>query len=663
MRRAIFITLNETNLNEAPVNTVPGTQTADEDTPLFITGLSIADDATAGSMTVTLNVTNGSINTIIVVGGATTVGDSTDTVILTGTIAEINITLGAGVLYSPIEHFSGTATFSVTTNDNGNTGSGGPLADFDTFIINVTPIADAPSIAPSEIFAVTNDNTAGGTGFTTANNSIAAIEAALGVNPGFLDDRYTPPPNVPLGTNDTGAVALINGNSDGSGVTSYTRTLTAGSAASFAWTFTNTEQDNFINQGYNDLLVLVVTDSAGSVVYGAGALDAIWSSEQSGGGNVTDNGNEVFTNTTGVDDTFTFSWVVVNGRDGTVDSSMTVAAPTITGTAYGTPIDLPISSNLVDADGSETLSNVTIAGLTGGAILNQGTFLAGTWTLTQAELAGLQILTPVGFAATLILTVSATTTDGLSMATTDQTVTVTVDSTVNNITGTAIADTLAGSALNDNMMGLGGADILNGNAGNDIIDGGAGNDIALLGGAGNDLIYGGAGNDAIGGGGNADTLYGDAGADSIIGGGGNDLIYGGADGGDMLTGNAGVDTFAWNLADAGPAGTPVSDTITDFNFGGTDDKLDLRDLLIGELGATAAVLDNYLHFELVGADTVLHVSSAGGFGDNNNIGGGAPVPGSETQTIVFTGVDLTSGFTTDQQLIQDLLTNKQIITD
>ncbi len=79
------------------------------------------------------------------VGGATTVGDSTDTVILTGTIAEINITLGAGVLYSPIEHFSGTATFSVTTNDNGNTGSGGPLADFDTFIINVTPIADAPS--------------------------------------------------------------------------------------------------------------------------------------------------------------------------------------------------------------------------------------------------------------------------------------------------------------------------------------------------------------------------------------------------------------------------------------------------------------------------------------------------------------------------------------
>ncbi|MFW5440402.1 MAG: beta strand repeat-containing protein, partial [Methylophilaceae bacterium] len=653
---AANITLNETGVNEAPVNTVPGAFTVNEDTPLSITGLSIADvDAAAGSVTVTLGITNG---TLTVTGGAATiVGSGTSSVTLTGTVADINATLASNVTYVQTEHFSGTSTLSMTTNDNGNSGAGGALADFDTVTINVVAVADAPSIAPTAISAVTNDNTSNATGNTNANNSIATIEGLLGVTAGFLDNRYDPPTNIPLGTNDPGTVSVANGTSDGSDVTSYTRTLTNGSSASFVWSFSSIETDNFTNQGYNDLLVLIVTDSAGNVVYGTGSGDAIMSSEEAGGGTVTVNGTEVFT--AAADDTYTFSWVVVNGRDGTVDSSMTVNAPTITGTGYGTPIDLPISSNLVDADGSETLSNVTITGLTGGTILNQGTFAAGTWTLTQAELAGLQILTPVGFAGVMNLTVSATTTDGIDTATTNQAVTVTVSNTTNDVTGNAGNNTLNGAGTNDNIAGLDGNDTLNGNGGNDILDGGAGNDVALNGGAGNDIIYGGAGNDGISGGADADTIYGDAGVDTINGDAGDDLIYGGA-GADALTGGAGADTFAWDLADAGAPGTPVSDSIADF---GATDKLDLRDLLTGELGATAADLDNYLHFEFSGGDTTLHISSAGGFGDGNNVGGGAPVPASETQEIVFTGVDLTTGFTTDQQLIQDLLTNQQLITD
>jgi hypothetical protein len=178
-------------------------------------------------------------------------------------------------------------------------------------------------------------------------------------------------------------------------------------------------------------------------------------------------------------------------------------------------------------------------------------------------------------------------------------------------------------------------------------------------------VLGTAGGDLLNGTPDSDNIQGYAGVDTLDGDEGDDILYGGA-GADILTGGAGADTFAWRLVDAGAPGTPESDTITDFSISSRvagGDVLDLRDLLTGELGATAADLDNYLHFEFSGADTILHISSAGGFGDDNFIGGAAPVPASETQQIVFTGVDLTVGLITDQQLIQSLLTDQKLLTD
>jgi Ca2+-binding RTX toxin-like protein len=165
----------------------------------------------------------------------------------------------------------------------------------------------------------------------------------------------------------------------------------------------------------------------------------------------------------------------------------------------------------------------------------------------------------------------------------------------------------------------------------------------------NDIITGSAGRDMI---------HGGDGADAIAGGAGADLIEGGR-GSDTLTGNAGADTFKWNLADAGPAGTPVSDTITDFNsaaYASGGDRLDLRDLLQGE-GVTASALDAYLHFEKVGSDTVVHISSAGGQAGNWGANDRATVD----QTITLTGVDLVGAGNTDQQIIQDLLTKGKLI--
>jgi Ca2+-binding RTX toxin-like protein len=86
---------------------------------------------------------------------------------------------------------------------------------------------------------------------------------------------------------------------------------------------------------------------------------------------------------------------------------------------------------------------------------------------------------------------------------------------IEQVIGTAFADSIQGSDWDDGISG---------GAGNDFIDGGKGND-ALTGGEGDDSIIGGEGNDALTGGEGDDSLVGGAGNDSLIGGAGNDVYY------------------------------------------------------------------------------------------------------------------------------------------
>jgi Ca2+-binding RTX toxin-like protein len=150
------------------------------------------------------------------------------------------------------------------------------------------------------------------------------------------------------------------------------------------------------------------------------------------------------------------------------------------------------------------------------------------------------------------------------------------------------------------------------------------------------------------------TIIGTVGDDVLLGGSSADVISGGA-GNDTLAGGLGSDVFHWSLADAGTAGTPAVDVITDFNTAANTDKLDLRDLLTGE-AHTAASLDNFLHFEKSGSDTIVHVSSNGGFSSGYN-------SANEVQTITLQGVDLVGGFTSDLDVIQNLINNQKLITD
>ena len=77
-----------------------------------------------------------------------------------------------------------------------------------------------------------------------------------------------------------------------------------------------------------------------------------------------------------------------------------------------TPIPLDIDVALTDVDGSETITDITIAGVPAGAVLSAGTDNGnGTWTLTEAQLTGLTITPPPDSEDDFTLTVSATSTE------------------------------------------------------------------------------------------------------------------------------------------------------------------------------------------------------------------------------------------------------------
>ncbi|WP_259732362.1 DUF4347 domain-containing protein, partial [Synechocystis sp. CS-94] len=139
----ITSTVNVTAVNDAPVNTLPATFSVNEDTNLTLTGLSISDvDAGTGDVTVTLSVNSGTLSASS--SGNVTVNNSgTSSIVLTGTVANINTFLtGFAPVFAPSANFNGAVTLTMVTNDGGNTG-GAALSDTDTSTITVNSVNDA----------------------------------------------------------------------------------------------------------------------------------------------------------------------------------------------------------------------------------------------------------------------------------------------------------------------------------------------------------------------------------------------------------------------------------------------------------------------------------------------------------------------------------------
>lgn len=141
------VTLTVTAVNDAPVNSLPAAQSVDQDSSLvFNSGngnlISISDvDAGANSVEVTLSVTNGLLTLAGIVGLSFTTGDGTAdaSMVFTGNITDINNALSS-LMFSPTSGYNGAAVLSITTSDQGNSGSGGTQTDTDTLNITVNSL-------------------------------------------------------------------------------------------------------------------------------------------------------------------------------------------------------------------------------------------------------------------------------------------------------------------------------------------------------------------------------------------------------------------------------------------------------------------------------------------------------------------------------------------
>ncbi|HEX9985260.1 MAG TPA: cadherin domain-containing protein, partial [Thermoanaerobaculia bacterium] len=142
------VQISVNSVNDAPVNTVPGAQVTNEDTPVTINGISIADveaGAGLGTVQVTLATVNGTMTLGSTAGLSFIIGDGTAdaNLVFTGTVANVNAAL-AGLIYTPLPNYSGADQITLTTDDQGNSGNGGPMTDTDVIPITVTAVNDAP---------------------------------------------------------------------------------------------------------------------------------------------------------------------------------------------------------------------------------------------------------------------------------------------------------------------------------------------------------------------------------------------------------------------------------------------------------------------------------------------------------------------------------------
>ena len=141
-------------VNDPPVNSVPGSQETFINTPLAFTdyreNLISISDPDAGNLEVdmTLSSTNGVVTLVnrnLVSSGLTYLsGDGLEdtTVTVRGKITEINTAL-SWVAFTLTAGYTGTAgRITVTTNDLGNVGDGGPQEDTDTIDITVKALGD-----------------------------------------------------------------------------------------------------------------------------------------------------------------------------------------------------------------------------------------------------------------------------------------------------------------------------------------------------------------------------------------------------------------------------------------------------------------------------------------------------------------------------------------
>ncbi|NEX83863.1 retention module-containing protein [Aeromonas rivipollensis] len=657
-------------VNDAPINVLPtDPQVAQEDKPFVIQGLQVKDvDAGSGNIEVRLSVEHGTLN-LPAGSGVTLTGNGTGSLVLTGTLADLNALLSGGVTYQGNGDFHGNDNLTMVTNDLGNTGSGGALVDTDVLPIEVQAVNDAPvNLLPGPPQVAQED-----TPFVIKGLQVQDVDAG------------SSPMEVRLSVLH-GTLVLA----DGSGVT-----------------VTGSGSDTLVLSGSQDAINALL---AGGVTYqgeqdfnGQDALTMVTNDK----GNTGSGGALVDT------DVLPIEVQAVNDAPVTQvpaamqvkeDGSLSLAGISVKDVDAGTA---PISMVLRVEHGVLTLLGAAGAVSVQGAGSSEITLVGSLDDLNNLINGNLHYEPAKDFWGQ----------DNLTITTSDQGNTgsggVLTDSAQIGIQVTAEADdpqlslgthdihalqgawvplNLSASVVNPatgelsiRIQNLGSAQVVDehgqsvGHAdsnGDWLLPGDQSMPLYLSGltagdhaltlsaessAGGSTLrsaeetlnIHSQSGHDLLGSD-QSDWLFGSTGDDRILGGLGDDVLRGGQ-GNDILTGGAGSDLFVWGSGDEGTAALPAIDTVTDFHPE-EGDKIDLADLLKGVTDNSVDGLLGHLSASVTAgsgglSDVSLSVSPAG--------------DGQVTQQITLKDVDLSgwnlSGGSSSHDILQSMLDQHSLI--
>lgn len=129
-------TVTEKHPNVAPTITAPTTVKTSEEKSVNVGSVKVSDtDAEGGVLQLSWTST----------GGTATLGGASSPI--SGTLEVLNQTLSKSFTFVPTPNFFGNASLTLTLDDNGNSGAGGPRTAHHTITITVSPVNDSPKLS------------------------------------------------------------------------------------------------------------------------------------------------------------------------------------------------------------------------------------------------------------------------------------------------------------------------------------------------------------------------------------------------------------------------------------------------------------------------------------------------------------------------------------
>ncbi|PCI41482.1 MAG: hypothetical protein COB46_03715, partial [Rhodospirillaceae bacterium] len=459
-------------------NQAAATLTATEDSAIAL-NITTAETDTDGSEVLSITIAGVPTGAVLSAGTQNTDG--------TWTLTEAQLT---GLTITPAANYNGNFDLTVTTTSTDTLGNVSDSASTSgTIGITVTPVADVPTVSidpvtvPEDSVDVPLTITVAGTGgipVTSVTISGLPAGAVLSAGTQNTDGTWTLTPDqltgltfTPVGdysgTFDLSVTATSGDGSTSPSVSAGMSVTPVADAPVVTGSATGAEDSTFALD-----ITAAVTDTDGSEAITSYTITGVPAGADLSAGTQNTDGSWTLTPaqlagltiTPPADYSGTFTLNVtaqVLDTAGNLTSTTSGAAfvdvtvtpvadaPVLVGAATGaedSAFALNISAAVTDADGSESITALTITGMPAGATLSAGTQNAnGSWSLTSAELQGLTITPPADYSGTFSLNLTAQVTD-----TAGNLVDVGTTSAAFDVTVTPVADapTLSATAASGN---------------------------------------------------------------------------------------------------------------------------------------------------------------------------------------------------------------------